>query len=327
MEALSISQAPNNRNSFILQQPSQRASTSNNAVDRKPEELDALANELLSEFILKKNDHQPRPQAGTSVGASNTDPNSLSAIQAPAISLSPLSSSGSSSTGSSRSSTGSSSSRSDSDSEKEAPIQGLDEDGDLEDDDLMMITNDRSSSNTTINNNNNNNNQHDSTVLIHENAGGGSAASNNVVSVSNKSGTFIRRESSSGCGSSVTSSDSSNSVQQKPQLQQQQQQPQAFVSYNPNSKTAINNGLELNNVIITTNNSGMLAGLGAASSVQPLNEQQIRKSMQLAQNVSYNLLVRVQTLILRWKMIQVEFEQLFVKYDLLILIFFAFFRK
>lgn len=78
-------QAPTNRASFIAQHP---------PTDRKPEELDALANELLSEFVLqKKQDNSSVPtQASGTAGQQATAPSSSSNP----ISLSPLSTSSSS---------------------------------------------------------------------------------------------------------------------------------------------------------------------------------------------------------------------------------------
>jgi hypothetical protein len=95
---------------------------------------------------------------------------------------------------------------------------------------------------------------------------------------------------SSGCDSTAASSQS-----QLPQA------TQSFVSYNPNSKSIVGGsgaaGLDLNNIIITTTNnaSGVLSSLtggGVTAIVQPLNEQQLRKSMHLAQNVSLNFSLR-----------------------------------
>jgi hypothetical protein len=84
-----------NRASFLSRQnpesSSSSSSSSSQSTNRKPEELDAVANELLSEFVVKK---------------SNGSLNKNEETPAP-ISLSPLSSSSSSSTHSSRSSSSS----------------------------------------------------------------------------------------------------------------------------------------------------------------------------------------------------------------------------
>lgn len=84
-----------NRASFLSRQnpesSSSSSSSSSQSANRKPEELDAVANELLSEFVVKK-----------SIGSVNKNE------ETPApVSLSPLSSSSSSSTHSSRSSSSS----------------------------------------------------------------------------------------------------------------------------------------------------------------------------------------------------------------------------
>lgn len=62
-----------NRASFLAprqsQQPATAAATAA-ASDRKPEELDAVANELLSEFVLKKNDNSSSAAIGLGTGSS-----------------------------------------------------------------------------------------------------------------------------------------------------------------------------------------------------------------------------------------------------------------
>lgn len=63
--------AESNRASFLAPRQSQQppaASASAAASDRKPEELDAVANELLSEFVLKKNDNSSSAAIGLGTG-------------------------------------------------------------------------------------------------------------------------------------------------------------------------------------------------------------------------------------------------------------------
>lgn len=142
---------PSNRTSFIGK---------NANMDRKPEELDAVANELLNEFVLKK----AEPAQNENVPASNS-------IQVPAISLSPLSSSSSES---SRSRSSSSSSSTESEKENtEDILNNIEED--LDDDDL--ITNSDQQVQSKLNEIN--------------------TQTNNFVSLSNKSGTLIIRRDNS----------------------------------------------------------------------------------------------------------------------------------
>ena len=277
IESLNISNNNNNRNSFTtagnVQQQQRPSTSSSNAVDRKPEELDAVANELLSEFILKKNELPALIASENAPGSSS----GLNAIQAP-ISLSPLSTSSSSSSSedsnTSRSSSGSSrSSRSDSGSEKDAPLHSLDDDGDLDEDEAVAHQS------TSAGKSNNTSKNIDTTVIIHDSP----STSNNSVQISNKSGTFIRRESagssstSSGIGSSMHSGVFTDNSFQQQQLQ--------FVSYNPNSKANSGLPIDLNNIVITTNNPNLT----------PLNEQQTRKSSQMSQNVNMNFLLSFQS--------------------------------
>lgn len=132
-------------------------------MDRKPEELDAVANELLSEFVLKK--AEPLPTSVGNGSASNS-------VQAPAVSLSPLSSSSSES---SRSRSSSSSSSTGSEKENtEDVLNNIEED--LDDDDL--VTNSDQQIQSKLNEIN--------------------TQTNNFVSMSNKSGTLIIRRDNSG---------------------------------------------------------------------------------------------------------------------------------
>lgn len=98
--------ANSNRASFIAR--------SNNA-DRKPEELDAVANELLSEFVLKKQDN---PSLGSS---SNSSGQSKQSGQPPIITNNPISLSPLSTSSSSNNSSTSTSSASSSDEENNNP--------------------------------------------------------------------------------------------------------------------------------------------------------------------------------------------------------------
>lgn len=169
LSAISINQHPiTSSQSFSSQlkpEPSNRTSFigKNANMDRKPEELDAVANELLSEFVLKK--AEPTQSQNENIQTSNS-------IQVPAISLSPLSSSSSES---SRSRSSSSSSSTESEKENtEDVLNNIEED--LDDDDLITNTDQQVQSKLNEIN----------------------TQTNNFVSLSNKSGTLIiRRDNSS----------------------------------------------------------------------------------------------------------------------------------
>lgn len=216
---------PSNRSSFIGR---------NANMDRKPEELDAVANELLSEFVLKK--AEPQQAQMPSGNGSVANP-----VQAPAISLSPLSSSSSES---SRSRSSSSSSSTGSEKENtEDVLNNIEED--LDDEDLVTNTDQQVQSKLNEIN----------------------TQANNFVSLSNKSGTLIiRRDNSSKSNIPLPNiSPTHNS-----------QVPPSFVSYNPmNSKSVIEPNQTNSNVSF-----GVGSGVGGAM-VQPINEPQIRKSNQV----------------------------------------------
>lgn len=276
MESMNL----NNRNSFVV--PNQSAASSSSAKDRKPEELDAVANELLSEFVHQKKNTESSSQ------------NQPTAVPQP-ISLSPLSSSSSGSDSTTRSSKSSSDSESSSSSNEASPNRQQrsksnnraesepdDQDNinniDDEDDDEETTSDGNSAFKTAM-----------TTGL--SSSGVESMTSSAGESI-NKSGTFIRRDKGA-TPSSSTSGAYENTTSTGQPLQ-------AFVSYNPNSKSTVmassqsavlNNPLDLNNVVITASNNSSSASnvnlLASSASIQPLNEQQFRKSMHVPQNVRY----------------------------------------
>lgn len=239
-------------------------------MDRKPEELDAVANELLSEFVLKKAD----PSIGSGAG---TVSNSIQ--PAAPISLSPLSSS-SSSGSSSRSSRSSSSSSSGSSGGHGAKDTHHNEDqlNNIDDDDEELLNENSSKVDPACTKN-----------------------SGNFVSVSNKSGTLIIRKdnngetASSSAGGAPAADIKSKSEIVLPNSDMIAQTPgsHAFAAYNPNSKCVPVNPTSAvstdpnSNQNSTTSNVSLGVGLGMGGAlVQPLNEALLRKSAQIPQIVT-----------------------------------------
>ena len=224
--------------------------------DRKPEELDAVANELLSEFAIKKIDLN----SGGPVSSSSNSNNNSNSVLAP-VSLSPLSSS-SSSPHSSRSSTSSASS---SDSEKEnneSPIRLTELNEELGE------TSPRASAIETSHLSPANSNSNESTPT------------------SNKSGTLIIRrdnpdQTKTNEGLNVNLPDIL--PQQVTRIQQNQvtksNEPHSFVSYNPNTKAVITNTSSEQG---HSPSSSIGVGGGVGAIVQPINEPQFRRGTQVS---------------------------------------------
>jgi serine/threonine protein kinase len=255
LEQLMISQPINqvgNRTSFIVSRNPVAAgvtSSSGTVADRKPEELDAVANELLSEFVLKKADSSSSGTSGIGSSTSSSE-NALNINASPQlvpapISLSPLSStssSSSSSTSTIRSSrSGSPSSESDNEGNKDP--------------------NKKSSSNKPA-----------------------SSSESKNSTKTNKTGTLIiRRDSECELKANIdqTPTSVSNQCLASTQLPSSSSSntPHSFVSYNPNTKSI--------NTIVTSNETNQLAnvvvggvgsGIGGAVIQQDMSSSSSRKS-------------------------------------------------
>lgn len=229
--------AQTNRASFIAQHP---------PTDRKPEELDALANELLSEFVLqKKQDNSvATPSSAGTAGQQAVPPSSSNPI-----SLSPLSTSSSSNNSSEASASPASSSDDENNenahlSSQITPLTGVEM--------TESVTN------------------KSGTLVIRRDT------SNSQINEQLKSMQLDGRSGGSG-GSSHNMSQSSSSSQSTDAT------PHSFVSYNPNSKAVISNGSEGSASALIGSN-GSSGGIG--SMVQPLNEPQFRKDSQINVNVA-----------------------------------------
>ena len=234
-----------------------------NQADRKPEELDAVANELLSEFVLKK--HENPMSSSSSSSSSSSQPKQQIPIAAPSaalvapVSLSPLSTSSSSH---SSSQSTSSSSTSSSDEEFTSKSSGGAHENELPTRDYLM------------------------------NPVGGNS------SITNKSGTLIIRRDSSQMSEKLKSLNIDSipcigppeppAPIQKAALEPTSSSsslatPHSFISYNPNSKS-VAESLPVANSQPGSSGGVSTVLVGAGSIIQPLNEPQIRKGNQVIIN-------------------------------------------
>ena len=216
--------------------------------DRKPEELDALANELLNEFSVK-----------------NTNPTSSN------VPLSPLSSSSSSSSSTARS-TSSSSSTSSTESVHN-------------DQDQLIKDNSACTSVNPSNNNSNSITNKSGTLIIHRDANSSSNFSDKIKNLKIDNDLLQPLP-------SANNSNNNNNIQKMNQLDHlSSNMPQTFVSYNPNSKSFINQlggpscsfDNSVNQQILSAQlpSASSSHGLGVGSVIQPINESQLRKGNQV----------------------------------------------
>lgn len=225
----------------------------NSNADRKPEELDALANELLSEFSIKKIEINTNQAAASAAVAS--------------VSLSPLSSSSSSSSSTARSSSSSSSSSTESDNNANE----------------LLIQQDNFNNEESASNNSNSITNKSGTLVIHRDNNSSSIFSDKIknLRIDNLPDLLLTQQQSnipnvSNISSQLTQSDLINPPSAM---------PHSFVSYNPKSiinPIGVSGSLNsFDSGIPSTPLSGSLSGSGVGSVIQPLNESQLRKGNQV----------------------------------------------
>lgn len=253
--------------------PSFIARNHSNAADRKPEELDALANELLNEFSSsRKNDKK------------------LGTTNAP---LSRLSSSSSSSSSTARSSSSSSSSSSNESGELIAPhISDLNEHetGSSSQTPSSAHSSDSHHSSASVTNKS-------GTLIIHRDGNSSSHFSEKIknLKIDNLPDLLLTQQQQQQQQQSNNNNNFQKFILPDPTTSCM---PQTFVSYNPNSKSIISQlgvscsgGSSFDNSGIPpiASLSGATASnvpsLGIGSVIQPLNESQLRKGNQVSKNI------------------------------------------
>ena len=263
----------------------------NSNTDRKPEELDALANELLNEFSCSRK--------------SEINNNQLGATNAP---LSRLSSSSSSSSSTARSSSSSSSSSNES--------------GELIAPHISDANEEIGSNSQTPSSNHSSDSHHSSasvtnksgTLIIHRDANSTSHFSEKIknLKIDNLPDLLLPQQQQQQSNLANNNNNNNNSNNSNNNIQKfilpdptTTGMPQTFVSYNPNSKSIINHigvagsggsSFDTSSIPAITSLSGATASnvpsLGIGSVIQPLNESQMRKANQVLKIYYGSLIIK-----------------------------------